>query len=83
MSIMIFRASGKGTAGREVPAGIVVLDHLPQPPDAQLRAFVWCRCHPAHPALPAERAAVAPFPVLMVGSGRNGEDGDPSANGRS
>jgi hypothetical protein len=72
---MILRASGKETAGREHPAGIVVLDRLPQPPDPQLRAFVWCRCHPAHPALPTEQAAAAPFPVLMVGLGRNGEDG--------
>lgn len=83
VSIMIFRASGKGTAGREQPAGIVVLDRLPEPAAPQLRAFVWCRCHPANPVMPTEQAAVAPFPVLMVGLGRNGEDGHPSDNGHS
>lgn len=78
---MIFRASTELTAGREYPAGIVVLEHLPQPPDVQLRAFVWCRCHPAHPALPTELAVAPTFPELMVGCGGNGEDGDASANG--
>jgi hypothetical protein len=69
---MIFRASTELTAGREYPAGIVVLEHLPH---------VWCRCHPAHPALPTELAVAPTFPELMVGCGGNGEDGDASANG--
>lgn len=81
VSIMIMRASKEGTAGREHPAGIVVLDRLPQPPDARLRAFVWSRCHPARPAVPTERAMAPPFPALMVGCGGNGGDGDASADG--
>jgi hypothetical protein len=83
VSTMILRAFRAGTTAREQPAGIVVLDRLLQAPDPRLRAFVWCRCHPAHPALPAERAAASPFPLLMVGLGKNGEDGHPTANGHS
>ncbi|MGD2152547.1 MAG: hypothetical protein PVG79_04715 [Gemmatimonadales bacterium] len=80
---MISRAFGKRAAGREQPAGIVILDRLPQPPVPQLRAFVWCRRHGGHPGLPAERAVATPFPELMVGLGKNGAFGHPSENGHS
>ncbi len=72
MSMKISKGLGSDTSGRrEQPAGIVVLESLPQPPDPQLRAFVWCRCHPSRSALPAERAR-APLSMLMVGLARNG-----------
>jgi hypothetical protein len=79
MSIRILGEPESGAAGiLDQPAGILVLDSWPQPPDPQLRAFVWCRCHPNQPALPAEPAAVAEHPSLMVGLFANGH---PSGNG--
>ncbi|UCC72854.1 MAG: hypothetical protein JSV86_21310 [Gemmatimonadota bacterium] len=74
----------RGASGaREHLAGIAALDPLPRLPDTQLWAFVWCRCHRNHPALPEERAAVSQFPLLMVGLARNGGEAELSGNGQS
>jgi hypothetical protein len=74
---MLLNTPREPGAGRERPAGIVVLDRFREPPDPQLRAFVWCRGHLNHPAPPAERLAAAQFPLLMVGLATNGGDGRP------
>jgi hypothetical protein len=54
----------KSNSGLNQPAGILVLETVPPPPDPQLRAFVWCRHHANDPVLPEETVA-KPFPVMV------------------
>ncbi len=83
MSTKISKVLGaRGASVNHGRAGILVLERLPQETATQLRAFVWCRRHPARPALPDERQVAPHFPLLMVGLARNGEDDRLTGNGR-
>lgn len=68
---MIMKSMRRGSVTVTVdgrPAGILVLDRPPLPPQTQLRAYVWSRERTDHSAVPGAVVAEKATPrALMVG----------------